>query len=358
MKISFSLRLFDKISFLDKLLFTKHLTVMLKSGIPLAEAIESIREQSQNLVFRRLLRNIGKDVANGKSLEQSLSVHPEVFDPLYLNLIKIGEQSGTLENNLQYLAEHLKKSYDFRKKVQSALMYPAIVLLSAVGVGGGISFFIMPKLVDLFKSLDVKLPLSTQILLFISTTMRDYGVIIFIALVMLLIFLRILIDLPSIRPGWHKLLLSLPVLGLFLQNVEVASFSRNLGIMLKSGLPIAAALEAEEKSTVNLVFKNYISHIRKAVSKGDTISQDLSNAHFRFMPLMVSKMIGVGEKTGKLDETLLYLGDFFEDEVDSYSKDFASILEPIVLLIIGGVVAFVALAIISPIYQVTSGIHK
>ena len=166
MKFSASRQFFSHPTFLDKLMFTRHLGVMLRSGIPLAEAISTLEEQTKGKSFQEVLHQILQQINNGQTLAKALSLYPHVFDSLYINLIEIGEKSGKLEENLDYLALHLSKNYEFRKKIQGAMLYPAIVLLSTLIIGLGLSFFVLPKLVDLFASLDVTLPLSTSILLF------------------------------------------------------------------------------------------------------------------------------------------------------------------------------------------------
>ncbi len=358
MKLNSQIGFLSKIGFLDKLLFTKHLAIMIKSGIPLSEAITSIADQTSNLKFKQILESVVKDIQNGQSLEKSLSKYPKLFDSFYLNLINVGEESGTLESNLLYLAEQLKKEYSFRQKVVAASLYPMIILSTAVIVGGGISFFVLPKLVDLFKSLDTELPLATKILLGISTTLRDYGIFIFAGIFALGFIFRLLLLNPSIRVKWEKFLLSLPVIGLFIQNVQMTSFCRNMGIMLKSGLPIVTSLEAEKNATTNLVFKDYIDKLLKSTETGTSLADSLDKKSFKYIPKIATKMIGVGEKTGKLDESFLYLADFFEDEVDNSAKNFSNVLEPVLLLVIGLLVAFVSLAIISPIYQFTSSVKR
>lgn len=349
---------FHRVGFLEKLIFTKHLAVMIKSGIPITEAITIILDQTQNQAFKKMLDLILKDIDNGQTLEKSLARHKEVFDPLYTNLIRIAEESGSLDENLEYLALQLKKSYEFRKKIIGALMYPAIVLIAAIVVGVGVSAFVFPQLIDLFESLDVELPIATQILLTIATIVKDFGIFILIGLILFLILIKIFVSLPSIKYYWHVLMLSLPILGPFIQNIHLATLCRNLGIMLKSGMPITEALEVEEASSTNLVYKKYLHKISLSLEKGKSISQELSKAHYKFVPLIVVKMIEVGERSGNLDENLSYLATFFEDDVDNYAKNFSTIIEPIVLLIIGLVVAFIALAVISPIYQLTSGIRR
>ncbi|HWY79473.1 MAG TPA: type II secretion system F family protein [Candidatus Sulfotelmatobacter sp.] len=358
MNLSTQITLFSSVGYLEKVLFTKHLAIMIKSGIPIGEAIDIIKQQTKNFTFQKILTQVSADITNGQSLEKALEKHPKAFDSFYINLIRIGEESGNLEKNLEYLAVQLKKNYEFKKKVRGALLYPEIVLLITFIAGGAISVFVLPKLIDLFSQLNVKLPLSTQILLFIATVMKQYGYFIIAGFIGLFIGLRAAIKTPKINLIWTRLLLSLPVLGVFLQDVELGYFSRNVGIMLKSGLTITTALFAQHRATTNVVFKAYIKKIAEDVEKGKTISDVLQKNNFPYVPSLLIKMIGVGEKTGNLDESLIYLGDFFEEEIDEYSKNLATILEPVILIFVGLAVAFVAFAIISPIYQLTNGIHQ
>lgn len=347
-----------KITLLDKLLFVKHLSVMLKSGIPLSDAIASLKDQTKNPFFKQTLEKVLSDINNGQSLEEALTKHPDVFDTLYLSLISTGEKSGNLETNLEYLSTQLKKNYDFNKKVQSATLYPKLVLGLTLIIGWSLALFVLPKLVELFKSLEVELPLSTKILLFLAEIMKNYGIWIVSALVILITIITMILKTPPVKPKWHKFILSLPVIGSLNQQIELASICRNLGIMLKSGITITSALEAQQKATDNLVFKTYITEFASAVEKGKKLSEQMTTKNYPFIPAIVPKMIEVGEETGNLDEVLIYLGDFFEEEVDNESKNLSSTLEPILLLIIGVVVAYFALAVISPIYQLTGSIRK
>lgn len=352
------MNIFDRVSFLDKLLFTKHLSVMVKSGIPLSEAIISLHEQALNTAFKKVLGGVSAEVANGQSLEKALSKYPKVFDPLYTSLVSIGEESGTLETNLEYLAKLLGKNYEFKQKVKSALLYPTFVVVVALTIGFGIAIFVLPQLVSLFESLDAKLPLTTQILLFVSKVMRNFGIFIVFGFLGVIAAFSFAVKTKQIKPYWHKFLLRVPVIGTFICYVETASMCRNLGLMLRSGFPITRALETLEVATENLVFKSYIKSIKEAVEKGRTIESELSTKKYPFMPSIVAKMVDVGEKTGKLDETLTYLADFFEEEVDSMAKNFPTILEPILLVVIAGMVAFLALAIITPIYEFTASVKR
>lgn len=360
MKISApkNISLSNNVSFVDKLLFTKHVGVMLKSGIPLTEAIDTIKDQSTNSYFRSILVQIIKNLENGDMLVTALLKYPAVFDPMYINLIKIGEESGNLEENLNYLTSQLEKEHLFRQKIIAASMYPSIVLATVVIVGSGVSFFVLPKLIDLFKSLDTNLPLATKILLAVANFSKNYGIFVSVGLIILILILKFSLKKRSIKYIWDKMILKTPVVGKLVQGIELTYICRNIGTMLKSGLPIDKSLDAQENSTTNLIYREYVAKLKESIEKGKSLKDTFESLNFKYFPKIAVKMIGVGEKTGKLDESFLYLGDFFEDSVDEASKNFSSILEPLLLLLIGIVVAFVALAIISPIYQFTGSVKR
>jgi len=347
-----------RVSFLDKLFFTKHLAMMLKSGVTVTESIETIGDQSKSNKFRSILIDVSNSIRNGQTLAKALSIHPKVFDAFYISLVEVGEASGTLDRSLAYLATHLANEYAIRKKIQGALLYPMIVLTSVFVVGTGLSIFVLPNLVELFNSLDTELPITTKILLYFANITKEYGIFLIIDFLIFIIAFRILIALPGIKPIWHRVLLSLPIFGELLQNGILTTICRNLGMMLKSGLTITKALIIQYQGTENLVFKDYMKRLEIAVDKGKDLHYELNLGNYsKFSPVAI-KMIGVGEKTGKLDETFIYLGDFFEGEVDNLAKNLSVVLEPIILIVIGVIVGFVALAIITPIYDLTGSIKR
>lgn len=342
---------------MDKMLFTRRLAVMLKAGLPILEALEILEDQTTNPKFKEVLVEVGKSVKNGQPFKKALAKHPEVFDPLYLSIVGIGEESGNLEGNLEYLAAEMGKTYEFRQRVKSAMMYPTFVISTAVVVGGAISLFVLPKLVDLFTSMDIKLPLTTRIIIWFANLMKNYGVVVMGG--GLGIVIGVLVWIKTIGKSlWQRVSLRLPVWGKLLQNIQMAYFGRNLGLMLKSGLPLPEALAATATAEDNVVFKNYVLEIRHAVEKGRSIEKELLGGKYKYFPKMVARMIGVGERTGKLDETLLYVGDFYQEEVDNITKNLSAVLEPIMLVIIAGIVMFLAMGIITPIYQFTGSVHK
>jgi len=350
--------LFPRVSHIERLLFTKHLAIMIKSGITLLDAIDTLREQTKSKSFQQILSQILIDTKNGQALAVSLKKYPDVFDQFFISLIEIGETSGTLEQNLEFLSQQLSKDFQLRKKIQGALMYPGLVLSATFIMGGFISFFILPKLIDFFGSFQVKLPLSTQLLLGFAMMMKNYGVFIMGGILLFLFAFSAVIRIPSMTFMWHTFILKIPVFGELLLYQELARFSRNFGILLKSGIPSPRGLEITAGTLSNVLFKRDILTLADRLSKGNSIGATLTKEKFQEFPGIVTKMIAVGEKTGKLEDVLLYLGDYYEDEIEGISKNLSTLLEPFLLIIIGIAVGFVALAIISPIYELTGSIKK
>lgn len=345
-----------RISSLDKLFLTKHLGTLVKAGVPISEAIATVKDQAKSNNLIKMLAVIEREVENGQTLAKSLSKYKDVFDDFYISLVEAGEASGTLEQNLIFLADQLGKDYSVRKKVQSALLYPGLIVTAAVVMGGFVSWFVLPKLVDFFTAFDVKLPLSTRILLTVSTFMRDKGLELAIGIGVAIIVIGAIYQIRAIKFLWHSILIRLPFIGEIVKDGQLARFTRNLGTLLKSGLPVTDALTVTAKTMSNLKFRSDILKVSDSVANGKTILESLEKKSMPEFPRLVTRMIGVGEKSGKLDEMLLYVSEFYEEEIDNTSRNLTSLLEPILLLVIGLIVGFMALAIISPIYQLTGSI--
>lgn len=350
--------MFSSISHLEKMLFTRELAVLLRSGVPLGESLESLRSKSSSIALGRVIGKLLSDIENGQSFSQALSRFPDTFDALSVNLVKIGEASGTLKENLDFLAQQQESSYTLRKKIQAILIYPMVVLSMALFLAAGISVFILPKLIRLFDSFHVALPWTTRTLLAVAHFMQAHGALFFAILFAVLLGFRMVVALRSMKPYWHAVLLRLPILGEFFRNIAVAHFCRDIGTMLQSGLPILEALQVEERVMENKAMARLVAKLALAVSQGRTLSEELSHKSYAVIPVLAVKMIASGEKTGKLDETLLYLQTFFETEVDRKIKNMTVLFEPLLLIAIGGVVVFLALAILTPIYSLTGSIKR
>ncbi len=347
----------NRISYLDKLLFTKHLAVMIKAGISINEALRILYEQTNSSSFKLILKEIISDIENGQSLTKALTKHPHVFNNLFTSLVEIGEESGTLEASLKFLEKQLTKDYWLKKKIQGALIYPAMIISATLLVGGGVSYFVLPQLVDIFSALDVSLPFTTRMILVLASIIKYYGFYILIGIIGLISLSLYLIKMPLIKPMFHALILKIPVIGNLIKYSIISRFCRNFGVLIKSGVPISRALKISYNLVDNLRFRKELVLVSQELTKGNNIGKTLAGITNSAFPLLVSRMISTGEKTGKLEEVLLYLGKFYEDEVSSTSKNISTLIEPILLIFIGLAVGFLALSIIAPIYELTGSIR-
>lgn len=349
--------MFAAVTHLDKIFFTKYLSSMIRSGVDLREALATIREQITKKAFRKILDDVIQRIDNGETLGDSLARYPTIFGLLFVNMIKIGEASGTLEENLRYLSTQLEKSYALRRKIKGAMMYPIIIIVAIVGLGSLLSLFVLPRLVPLFKSFNAELPWPTKVLLFITETIQKFGLLLFIGLLIVIVIAVFVSRLRQVKKFNHRLFFHVPIFGPISRNANLAHITRALGVLLKSGIPVVQALEITAAATSNIIYMEAISGVAVAVRKGGSISSYLLSNTFLF-PLTVSRMIQVGEKTGNLESSLFEMAEFYEKEIDNTTNNLSSILEPILLVAIGIVVGFIVLSIIMPIYQLTESFGK
>jgi type IV pilus assembly protein PilC len=345
-----------RLSLIDRLTFTKNLSVMIKAGMTIDESLRSLRDQATKPLIKRILKRVVSSVEAGQSLADSLAMFPRQFNKIFINIIRTGEESGNLEENLKQLAIQLEKDNTLRRRIKSAMMYPIIVLVTAFVIGMSLALFVLPRVTKIFKQLDVEPPLATRILLVVADFLQDYGVFVFIGLFALIIFTIWLGKRKFMHPIVHPIYLNIPAFGKIVLNINLARFCRTLGTLLKSGIPISQSLEILYDTMENSVFKKSIKEFKAQVAEGVTLADTLEK-YPKVYPVLVSKMVSVGEKTGDLEGILLYLAEFYEAEVEVSTRDLATILEPILLLIIGLIVGFVAIAIITPLYNVLGGVR-
>ncbi len=339
----------------DKLFLTKHLSTMVRAGVPLSESLSTVAEQATP-ELRKILNKVASDVENGQSLGKSFGKYPKIFDSLFVSLINAGEASGTLDGNLKYLSEQQNKDLILRKKILGALLYPSLVIGATIVMGVLLSWFVLPQLVDLFVSLEVTLPLSTKILLWLANLMRGYGVVVVLGMVALMVGLVFFMKIKPIKRIFDGMSLKLPIVGKIILFGQLGLLSRNLGTLLASGLPVVEALKVTADTLDNLKFKEDLTEVRSRVGEGKTLFSSMTSKKYTEFSRLTLRMIEVGERSGKLEEMLIYLAEYYEDEIENVSKNLANLLEPVLLLFIGAVVAFVAMAIISPIYSLLGGI--
>jgi type IV pilus assembly protein PilC len=259
---------------------------------------------------------------------------------------------------MQYITVQLEKRFTLQKKIQTASLYPTLVLTAAVAMAAFLAYGILPQLIDFFTAFDVELPPTTQLLLFLANAFKFHGWLIGLTGVGAVVLAAYLMRAPFSKPVWDRFVLRIPVLGSFVAAAQLTQFSRNLGMLITTGVPAAGALTITASTLSNTAFSSAALKLEAALIKGKSIADTIEHESLTVFPPLTAKLVGVGEKTGKLDEALLYLADFYEAEVESTSRNMTTLLEPLLLLAIGLLVGFVALAIITPIYELSGSIRK
>ena len=328
------------------------MAIMSRSGMQLLDILRTLKKQTKSSSFIKILDELTEHVKNGQFLSDGLAKHQRMFGDFFINIVRVGEISGTLADNLEYLAESLRKKKELESKVKGALIYPVIIFIATMGLTGGMMFFIFPKILPIFQSLKVTLPLITRIFIAVSTFVLQNGILLVGGFVAVVIGSWLLLRIRPIRYVWHRVLLMIPAVGSMVQNYNMVTFIRALSLLMKSGVKIVQALEITSNSSTNLVYKAALKEIAASVGQGDPISKHLAE-HPHLFPGVFAQMIAVGEETGKLTDTGNYLADYYEGELDNSTKTLSSVLEPFMLVVMGFIVGFVALAIILPIYEVT-----
>lgn len=340
----------------DILLFTKHISIALQAGLPIADALDMIESQAAGKM-KQVIAAIKQNVESGQSFHQSLSAFPKYFTPMYVNMIKTGELAGTLEENLKQLADSLWKISELKQKVKSAMVYPMIIFIAVIGLAFSVSVFVLPKIIPLFKTLDVKLPVTTRALLFIADITERHTAAISFGSIAAVIGLTVLLTRKFIKPSLHSIFLSIPIIKNIIKNINLVRFTRSLGNMLQSGIPLDASLNITTESTNNITYRKAIISLIPQTQKGEGLAKGLS-LYPHLFPKLTIRMVAMGEQTGSLDKTLAYLADFYEQEVDTAVKNLTTALEPTMLLLIGVVVGIVAVSILGPIYQITGNLKQ
>jgi type IV pilus assembly protein PilC len=339
----------------EKMLFAEHLSLLIKGGTTLNEALDILKEESKSRAFKKALDSISKRILEGESLNKSLARYPKIFNKFFQNVVKVGEESGTLEENLKYLSICLKNQYSLRKKILGALSYPIIVIIVALFIVSGTMIFILPNLFDKLNAMEAQLPLFTRILFGSSVFLKNYWIFLIIVFIFLVLIYRIFNYIKITRFYIHKIILFAPFLGNTNKNSNLAEFSRIFFTLLKSGLPILEAFDICNETITNEVYKKYLKSVRAGVERGEKLNRSFK-AFPKIFPSIFSQMVLVGEKSGTLEESMAYLAEFYEDEADSALKNFSAIIEPVLLVFVGLFVAFIALSIITPIYQLISNL--
>ena len=338
----------------DLVIFTRQFATMIDAGLPLVQCLDILGTQLDNLAFREVLMKVKNKVESGSTLADALGDHPKVFDTLYVQLVAAGEIGGILDTILNRLAQYIEKNEKLKAKVKGAMVYPSVVLVVAVGVTIVLLLFVTPTFEKMFKDFGGAMPAPTQFIIDISKWLQAYILYLGGAIVAAIFAFRAWIGWPRGRIQWDNIVIRSPIFGQLVRKVAVARFTRTLGTMISSGVPILDALEVVAKTAGNAVVEKAIRYTKEKISEGKTIVQPL--AETKVFPPMVVQMIGVGEATGAMDQMLSKIADFYDDEVDAAVAAMTSLIEPVMMVFLGGIVGGFLIAMYLPIFSIAGSI--
>ena len=347
---------FGKLSLSDKSFFVGNLSMMLRSGLSITESLDVVGEQSRGLL-KIINLDIFESVSAGASLADSFSRHPKIFSNLFISIIRAGELSGNLEENLSALAKQLEKEKELSDKIKNAMVYPLVVLIMSFVIGIGLSVFVLPKITPIFEGLRVDLPTSTKVLISFSNYVEDNTAIFLIQAFGSIFFLFWFLKQRFVKPFTHLFVLNFPFLKNISQYTNLARFSRTLSSLLTSGISIDEALLIVSATLNNIYYRKYAKEISLKVSSGEKLSEAMLE-YDKYFTKSTIFMLRVAEKAGTLEETLENIATINESKLDQATKRIAVLIEPFLLIFVGLIVGWLAISIISPIYQITGSVYK
>lgn len=343
-----------KVDTKDLVVFTRQFATMIDSGLPLVQCLDILAGQQENKTFRAALYNIKESVESGSTFADALGKHPRIFDQLYVNLVAAGEVGGILDTILNRLAAYIEKALKLKKQVKGAMVYPATIVSIAVVVVGVILVFVIPTFAKMFADFGGTLPLPTLIVIAISDFLQKYILVIIGAIYGIKVAVGKYYDTPSGRKTLDRLFLKLPVIGVLIRKVAVAKFTRTLGTMISSGVPIMDGLEIVAKTAGNKIVEEAIYRVRQAISEGKTMAEPLGESGV--FPPMVVQMISVGEATGAMDAMLNKIADFYDEEVDDAVGNLTAMMEPLLMVFLGTTVGGLVVAMYLPIFKLAGAV--
>ena len=346
---------FQGVSLKDKLFFTRNLSVMISSGLTIARAVSNLSVQTKNKRFRKVLETIAKDIQTGTTFSTSLAKFPAIFNDLFVNMVRVGEVGGTLDQSLQIITAQMEKDHELQSKVRGAMIYPAVIILAMVGVGVVMLTYILPQILGVFADMEVDLPATTKFVIKLSDAFRQHGVLIGVVFGILLFGIKPFLGTQIGKQSLSFVNIKTPMLKEIVMKVNVARFARIYSSLLRSGVSVVDSLTIVGNTLSNLYFKEAVFAAREQIQKGVALSTVIAQ-YPKVFPIIVSQMISVGEETGKTEEMMSKLAEFYEEEVNQITKNLSSIIEPVLMIVIGGAVGFFAVAMLTPMYSVLENI--
>ncbi len=349
-----SLKFLQRVKTKDIVMFYRQLAVLFEANIPPLEALESLANQVSNSYFKDVLFEIGTDVRGGEPLSNALAKHKKIFSLFYINVIRSGEATGKLSEVLKYLADHAEKDYTLNQKIKGAFIYPIFILSAFLVIAVLMLIYVIPQLTTILLETGQKLPLATRILVGMSNILKSWLWLLIIIVAGFIFGLRRYLKIIQGRENWDKLKLKIPFLGGLFRKIYLTRFSENFSTLLKGGLPILSALKISGEVVGNTVYSHLIEEAMEEVKGGGDISS-VFGKHKEIVPAMVVQMLKIGEQTARMESILERLAEFYKGEVDNLVNNITQLIEPFLIILLGGGVAFLVASILMPIYNITSG---
>jgi type IV pilus assembly protein PilC len=348
-----NIHLFEKVSKKDLAIFSRQLAVMMQSRVPIVQSLRSLALQTKKQTFKEKILKASQLVEEGNPLSEAFSAFPEVFSVFYISLIKTGEASGKISDTLYYLSDHLERESDIGAKLKSAMIYPAFVIVVLVVVLGIVMFFVMPRIAQLLAETTADPPMMTKIMLAFYDFLAHYGWILIVGFVVMVISIIYYFSTKEGKKTYDKMVLKLPFIKEFMKKIYLVRFAENISTLIGAGLSINNALNITKDTVENFVYKGIIAETEERVSQGERISAVLVK-YSEYVPQFVVQMIQVGEETGKLDKNLMEIVNFYQKEINRAIEVFTALLEPILIIFLGIIVALMAITVLEPLYGALS----
>jgi type IV pilus assembly protein PilC len=344
-----------KISATEKIMFTRNLKVIIAAGISLPKALNTLAEQSKSKKFKEILLAIAEKISKGEGFSQTLSYYPTIFSELFVAMVKVGEESGTLEQSLDILAQQMEKDYELRAKIKGAMIYPLVIVCAMILIGIFMLIMVIPQLAKTFEELNIELPLTTRIVIALGNFLANFWYTLPFLLLFLVILVRVIVKTNLGKKLFDKLFLKIPIFSSIIKKTNSAYTVRTLGSLISAGIPIVRCLEITSGTLGNIYYKKAMLLAAEEIKKGAKLSQFLAG-YQDIYPSLVVQMLAVGEETGQTSDMLSKLADFYEEEVARATKNLSVVIEPLLMIVVGILVGFFVVSMIQPMYSMLQSI--
>lgn len=357
-KFSISIPFLSSVSLTEKMIFTRNLQVMVSAGVSLPNSLKILGKQTKSRKFQKIISEISDGVVKGENFSDLLAKYPSVFSDLYCNMVRVGEESGNLESVLSILTRQMEKEHELKSKILGAMVYPAVIIVTMMGIGVLMLILVIPKLAETFNDLGIDLPPTTRFVIWLGNSARNFWYLIPVIIFGLIILFKMGAKTKIGKFLIDSMVLKIPIFARIVKKTNSAYTVRTLGSLIASGVPIIRSLELVAGSLSNSYFKNAILEASEKIKKGAKLGEALKEYEDKLYSSLVVQMIEIGEETGKTAEILNKLADFFEEEVSNETKNLSAIIEPVLMVIIGGVVGFFVVSMIQPMYSMINNLQQ